>query len=286
MASGCSRNVAALLAGMALVACAAAPAPAPPPPPAPTAAAVPGGPPRPPPTGYLGANATEMLNVMPPAPKNGDVRDEADRRTFRETRALMGSARWRMAADDAELGSAAMLRHFSCSLGIELTPQQAPRMVAMLQKATRDGAQAMLKAKDLYQRQRPYRVQEGEICRPREELGASFDYPSGHTTAGWTWGMVLAQVAPERALPILTRGRSIGDSRIICGVHNASAVDAARLLTSATLAAAMATPEYQSDLIAARAELAGLRSQPHAEPDPARCEEEARLIATPLPAAP
>ena len=197
----------------------------------------------------------------------------------------MGSARWRMAADDAELGSAAMLRHFSCSLGIELTPQQAPRMVAMLQKATRDGAQAMLKGKDLYQRKRPYKVQEGEICRPRDELGESFDYPSGHTTAGWTWGMVLAQVAPERAVPILTRGRSIGDSRIICGVHNVSAVEGSRLLTSAALAAVMATPEYQADLAAARTELAGLRSQPHAEPDPARCEEEARLIATPLPTA-
>jgi len=285
MASGRSRNVAALLAGLALAACAAAPAPPPAPPPAPVAPAA-GGPPRTPPPGYLGANAAQMLNVMPPAPRDGDARDEADRRTFRETRALMGSARWRMAADDAELGSAAMLRHFSCSLGIELTPQQAPRMVAMLQKATRDGAQAMLKAKDLYQRQRPYKVQAGEICRPRDELGESFDYPSGHTTAGWAWGMVLAQVAPERALPILTRGRSIGDSRIICGVHNASAVDAARLLTSATLAAVMATPEYQADLVAARTELAGLRSQSHAEPDPARCEEEARLIATPLPAAP
>ena len=240
---------------------------------------------RPAPGGYLGPAAIEMMRLMPPAPKNGDARDLADRRTFIETRALQGSARWRMAADDAELGSAAMLRHFSCSLGIELTPQQAPRMVAMLQKATRDGAQAMLKGKDLYQRKRPYKVAEGEICRPRDELGESFDYPSGHTVAGWTWGMVLAQVAPERALPILTRGRSIGDSRIICGVHNVSAVEASRLLTSATLAAVMATPEYQADLLAARAELAGLRKQPHSEPQAARCEEEARLIDLPLPSA-
>jgi acid phosphatase (class A) len=227
-----------------------------------------------------------MLNVMPPAPRDGDARDAADRRIFRETRALQGTARWRLAADDAELGSAAMLRHFSCSLDIELTAQQAPRMLALLQKATRDGAQAMLKAKDLYQRQRPYRVNEGEICRPREELGDSFDYPSGHATAGWTWGMVLAQVAPERALPVLIRGRSIGDSRVICGVHNSSAVEAARLLTSATLAGSMGTAEYQADLMAARAELGTLRSQPHTRPDPARCEEETRLITTPLPTAP
>jgi acid phosphatase (class A) len=223
---------------------------------------------------------------MPPAPRDGDARDAADRRIFRETRALQGTARWRLAADDAELGSTAMLRHFSCSLDIELTPQQAPRMLLLLQKATRDGAQAMLTAKELYQRQRPYRVNEGEICRPREELGDSFDYPSGHATAGWTWGMVLAQVAPDRALPVLIRGRAIGDSRVICGVHNASAVEASRLLTSATLAGSMGTAEYQADLMAARAELATLRGQPHARPDPARCEEETRLITTPLPPTP
>lgn len=220
-----------------------------------------------------------MMRVMPAAPHKGDARDEADRRIFRETRALEGSARWRMATEDAELGNAAMLKHFSCSLGIELTPQQAPRLVAMLQKATRDGAQAMLKAKDVYQRQRPYWVDEGPICRPRLELGKTFDYPSGHTTAGWTWGLVLAQAAPDRATPILARGRSIGDSRIVCGVHNASAVEAARVLASATMALVMATPAYQADLAGARSELTQLRSQPHSEPQPERCEEEARLIA-------
>jgi acid phosphatase (class A) len=235
---------------------------------------------RTPPAGYL-PSGTDILRVIPPAPQKGDARDEADRRIFRETRALQGSARWAMATEDAELGSAALLRHFSCSLGIELTPLQAPRMVAMLQKATRDGAQAMLKAKDLYQRQRPYWVDEGPICRPREELGNSFDYPSGHTTAGWTWAMVLAQVAPEHAIPILLRGRAIGDSRVVCGVHNASAVEAARLLTSATMALVMATPAYQADMVEARAELAALRSQPHALPQARRCEEEARLIGIP-----
>ena len=236
---------------------------------------------RPPPGGYLAPGAVDMMSVMPPAPKQGDARDEADRRIFRETRALQGSARWAMAADDAELGSAAMLRHFACSLDIALAPAQAPRIVAMLQKATRDGAQAMLKAKDIYQRQRPYQVNEGPICRPREELGNSFDYPSGHSLAGWTWGLVLAQVVPERATQILLRGRSIGDSRVVCGVHNASAVEASRLLTGGTMALAMATPAYQEDLAAARAEFAMLRAQPHVRPAPEKCAEEARLIAMP-----
>jgi acid phosphatase (class A) len=168
-----------------------------------------------------------MFALMPPAPLAGDARDESDRRIFRETRALEGSPRWKMAAADAELGTAAMLKHFSCSIGMELTQQQAPRLVALAQKATRDATQAMAKAKDHYKRQRPLLIDEGNICVARSTVGNSFDYPSGHTTAGWSWALVLAQVSPQNGNAILARGRAIGDSRVVCGVHNASAVEAA-----------------------------------------------------------
>lgn len=239
----------------------------------------PGAPPRGGGAGYIPVGTLEMMAVLPPAPRKGDATDEADRRIFRETRALQGTPRWEMASGDAQLGSAQMLQHFACSLDIDLAPQQAPRMVQMLQKATRDAAQAMARAKDFYQRQRPYNIDEGPTCRPREETGRSFDYPSGHATAGWTWGLVLAQIAPERAVPVLERGRAIGDSRVICGVHNASAVEGARLLVSATLSVVMGTEAYQSDLAAARQELAALRAQPHVTPEPQRCEVERQLVA-------
>jgi acid phosphatase (class A) len=73
-----------------------------------------------------------------------------------------------------------------------------------------------------------------------------------------------------------------GENRFVCGVHNASAVEASRLLANATLTLIMATPEYQADLLPAREELAALRSQAHATPDPARCAAEQKLIAVPV----
>jgi len=229
--------------------------------------------------GYLPAGSIDLMPVLPPAPQKGDATYEHDRRVFRETRVFQGTPRWEMASGDAQLGAAQMLQHFACSLDIELTPQQAPRMVQVLQKATRDAAVAMGKAKDFYKRQRPYQIDEGPTCRPREETGNSFDYPSGHTTAGWAWGMVLAQIAPDHAVPILERGRAIGDSRIICGVHNVSAVESARFLVGATMAVVMGTEAYQGDLMAAREELAALRAQPHTSPEPQRCEVERKLVA-------
>jgi acid phosphatase (class A) len=236
------------------------------------------GPPRGGQPGYLPAGSIDLMAVLPPPPRKGDATDEADRRIFRETRSLQGTPRWEMASGDALLGPAQMLQHFSCSLDIELTPQQAPRMVQVMQKATRDASQAMAKAKDAFQRLRPYKVDQGPICRPSQETDTSFDYPSGHATAGWAWGMVMAQIAPDHAVPILERARAIGDSRVICGVHNVSAVESARFLVSSTMALVMGTDEYQSDLKAARQELAALRAQPHVSPEPARCEVERRLV--------
>lgn len=227
---------------------------------------------------YFSGDAAGLFVVLPPAPGDGDARDEADRRIFRETRKLEGTPRWQMAAADAELGAGQMLEHFSCSLDIELTPQQAPRLVALLQKVTREAAQSMGRAKEFYKRHRPFLADEGNTCVARSTVGTSYDYPSGHTTAGWAWGLVLAQANPTRATPILARARAIGDSRVVCGVHNASAVENARMLTGAAVAVISASPQYQQDLAAARAELEALRAVPHAVPVPQRCAAEAELV--------
>lgn len=227
---------------------------------------------------YIAGDASALYSVMAPAPRTGDARDEADRRIFRETRALAGSPRWQMAIADAELGNAAMLQHFSCSLDLKLDPQQVPRMVALAQKATREAAASMGKAKELYKRHRPFTVDAGPTCVPASTIGESFDYPSGHTTAGWAWALVLSQVDPAHALPILARGRAIGDSRVVCGMHNASAVENARMLTGAAVSLASASALYQADLAYARAELGALRQGAHEKPEPAQCALEAELV--------
>lgn len=264
--------VAGLLgAGQALAQ--AAPAPARPDPMAPA--------PGPKFAGYLQPGILDILKVLPPAPVEGDTRYETDRQVFKETRAWEGSPRWLMASDDALAGPADMLRHFSCSVGVELNPANAPKLTDVAQRATRDAGREMDVAKKHFQRKRPFWIDEGNICRPRAELGDTFDYPSGHTTAGWTWALVLAQVAPDHASPILARGRAIGESRVVCGVHNASAVEGGRYTADAVMALISANETFRADVDAARAELTKLRKS-GAAPDPARCEKEAALVALPI----
>ncbi len=151
--------------------------------------------------GYLAGKAVDMFAVMPPAPREGEARYENDRRIFRETRALEGTPRWKMATGDADLGTAAMLQHFSCSLDIELTPQQAPRLIAFLQRATRDAAQVVGQAKDYYKRQRPFVIDNGALCVDRATVAGTYDYPSGHTTLGWNWHWYWRRSRPSTPTP-------------------------------------------------------------------------------------
>jgi acid phosphatase (class A) len=232
-------------------------------------------------TGYLQPGTLDILKVLPPAPVLGDTRYETDRQVFKDTRSWEGSPRWRMASDDAAAGPPDLLHHFSCSVDVELNPANAPKLMLVAQRATRDAGREMALAKDHFQRKRPFWTDEGNICRPREELGDTYDYPSGHATAGWMWGLVLAQVAPDRASQILARGRAIGESRVVCGVHNASAVEGGRYTADAVMAIVSTNVEFRADVEAARTELAALRKT-GAKPDAARCAAEAALVALPI----
>jgi acid phosphatase (class A) len=213
----------------------------------------------PPAGGYLAPGALDMVAVLPPAPAPGSPRYQADRRVFRETRALAGGPRWRLAIDDVAVGVPAMLRNFSCAAGVALTPESAPRTAALLTRLQRESRAAVAAPKALYRRQRPFLIDSGPVCQPAEAL-QSFDYPSGHTTWGWAVALVLAEAAPAQASAILTRGRAYGESRVVCGAHNASAVEAGRTAASALVAALHGAPEFRDDIAAARSELAALRA--------------------------
>lgn len=236
----------------------------------------PPGPPRPTVPGYLAPDALDVVSVLPAAPVSGDARDRADREIFRATRSLEGTARWQRASDDARASPAEMYRDFACALDLELTPERAPQLTRLLQRSTRDAGRAIEGSKSHYQRLRPYNVDEGPTCRPREETGKSFDYPSGHALVGWTWALILAELDAARAGPILARGRAFGESRIVCGVHNYSAVQAGQLAASALVATLRGSPEFRADLETARAELAGLRAAKAATP--ASCAAESPLV--------
>ncbi|MDG2534814.1 phosphatase PAP2 family protein [Sphingomonas sp. HITSZ_GF] len=231
--------------------------------------------------GYLTPGEFEVTRVLPPAPIAGDARYESDRAIFRGTRALLTTPRGALATSDVVSSPEALMRDFSCAVGVSLTPENAPKLMHVIRRAGIDtGAQTNI-AKNLFKRERPFKIDEGDICESKAELADSYDYPSGHTTRGWTWAMILADLAPDRAQEILKRGRAYGESRFICGAHNQSAVEAGFISASATLTLVRTKPAYRADLAEARAELGALRANPKAA-QPTACAAEAALIDQPV----
>ncbi|MET0272724.1 MAG: phosphatase PAP2 family protein [Phenylobacterium sp.] len=234
--------------------------------------------PLPPLVGYLGKTGPDTYRILPPAPVPGTTRYEADRTTFLATRSLKDSRRWTMAQGDVD--SAGLLKGLACAVGVDLTPENAPATARLMRRVALDTSRATNLPKDIYKRQRPYLIDEGPICVDKtDSLAKSPDYPSGHNTWGWTVGLILAEVVPDRATEILVRAKAFGESRLVCGVHNLSAVGAGRMNASIVVAGLHGVPEFRSDLETVRREVAAARKAGPA-PDAAACAAEAELTAT------
>ncbi|MDK2769890.1 MAG: phosphatase PAP2 family protein [Sphingomonas sp.] len=233
--------------------------------------------------GFLSPGEFDVATVLEPAPRRADPRYGADRKIFRATRALQGTPRWQLATNDTKTSAAAMMQNFSCAAGIELTPQAAPKLAELVRRASLDTVGQTSLAKGVFARARPFLIDRGPVCQPVQELldrkhnRMSYDYPSGHTTLGWTWALVLTAVMPERGQQILARGRAYGESRFVCGAHNKSAVEAGFQSASATMAIISSKSTYQSALAGAREEVAALKIK-GAAPTRAECDEEKKLI--------
>jgi acid phosphatase (class A) len=227
--------------------------------------------------GYIDRQTFDVTAVLPPAPLAGSDRYEMDRRVFHDTRFYENTPRWALAVNDYETDMAHMMADFSCATDIVLTSETAPALARLMTRAGNDTSAETSMAKQHFKRLRPFLIDQGPICQPAGEVENTYDYPSGHTTRGWTWAILLAELMPDRAGEILARGRAFGQSRIVCGVHNASAVEAGRISASATLAVMHGSPAFQADMIAARQELMTLAATGE-KPDAGQCRAESTLV--------
>ena len=260
------RPAAAALAALLLAGCQTAPVP-------PTSAEVVGE--FRPGSGYLKGyldrqQLPDSLALLPAPAAEGSAAQATDLAAHRATRALRGTPRWDLAAQDNQLKFPAAGETFACTLGLPVSAEATPHLTMLLRRSLLDAGLSTYRAKDHYKRQRPFAALQETTCAPQEEAMLRNDgsYPSGHAALGWAWALILAELAPDRADSLLQRGHAFGQSRVVCGVHWQSDVDQGRVIGAAAVARLHADPTFQAQAALARTEIEqarrkGMQPSPH-----------------------
>lgn len=234
--------------------------------------------------GYIAKNdVPDSRSVLPPAPAVDSATQARDDAAAAAARKLAGSARWKLATEDADLSFPDAASDFSCALGVNISQQTTPHLYTLLRRSMTDAGLSTYPTKREYQRTRPFVAKGGAICTPDEaaQLRKDGSYPSGHSAIGWAWALILVELDPARENAILARGRSFMESRVICNVHWLSDTEAGAMMGSAIFARLQDEPAFQADLKAARMEVAHARAL--GERPTRNCAgEEAALASTPL----
>jgi acid phosphatase (class A) len=231
--------------------------------------------------GYLPAGAApNSLTLLPAPPAPGSAAQARDDEAAKAAVALNGGARWDRATKDADLRFPAAAANFACALGVPIDATSTPTLYMLMRRTLTDVGLSTYPTKTKYERARPFTVDGGAICTPQDEalLRKDGSYPSGHSAIGWGWGLILAEVAPDRADALLARGRAFGQSRIICNVHWLSDTEEGRVIAAAAVAKLHDQADFRSDLAAARAEVAQARAK-GLQPPAADCASEAAQLA-------
>ena len=208
--------------------------------------------------GYLNpADLPLRLALLGAPPKPDSAALARDEEARRAALALRGTAREALAATNAELSFPGPANTFSCAMGTQISEKTTPHLYTLMQRTLTDAGGSTYAGKNAYNRTRPFVVHDEGTCRKDMEplLRTDGSWPSGHSAAGWAWGLILAEVNPARATELMTRGLAYGQSRVICNAHWQSDVDAGRIMGAATVASLHSNPAFLKDLAAAKEEI-------------------------------
>ncbi len=208
--------------------------------------------------GYLSED--EILNslkLVPPPPQVGSAAFKLDQEIAAKYVSMDDDARKAQATKDAVLSFPEAAEAFNIVLDIKISEENTPHLYMILRRTLADAGLSTYAAKDHYQRQRPFMVNNAPTCTPEEEEALRKDgsYPSGHTAIGWAWALILTEVFPDQANALMERGKEFGISRNVCNVHWHSDVVYGRMMGATAVAMLHANTDFRIDLEAAKKEI-------------------------------
>jgi acid phosphatase (class A) len=205
------------------------------------------------PLSYLTADRLDAREILPDPPQPGSVEQAADMATVVAVHAACTTNEAVAAFAEKKFN----VFNFTPAVGAFFLPENLPQTTAFFKHVQTDAAAITDLAKDVWQRPRPYMV---DPTLASGKLENSFSYPSGHSTESMVLALVLADLLPDKKPAILAAARSIGWHRIQIARHYPADIYAGRVFAQAILRELKASPAYQKDFAAVKAELATVQT--------------------------
>jgi len=212
--------------------------------------------------GYLSEDELpNSLKLVSPPPEEGSAAFALDQEIASMYVASGDVSRKEQATKDAVLHFPEAMDAFNSILETKISEEATPNLYMIMRRTLADAGLSTYAAKNYYQRERPFMMNNAPICTPEDEEGLRSDgsYPSGHTAIGWAWALILTEVFPDQTNVILLRGKEFGISRNVCNVHWYSDVITGRMIGTAAVARLHANEQFIIDLAAAKEEIKKLR---------------------------
>ena len=195
--------------------------------------------------------------LLPPPPAVGSIAFLNDQAMYEQGRLLRNTERGKLAAEDANLSAGGVANAFSSAFGSPITEKDAPQLHKLLTNMIEDAGDRRPAARKIHAhspvcvlwRLHLQHHRTGQAGEKRLLPVRAYFYRLGHRP-------VLAEINPQRQNEILKRGYELGESRVICGYHWQSDVDAARIVGSAVVATLHTNPAFQQQLQKAKDEFA------------------------------
>jgi|HubBroStandDraft_6_1064221.scaffolds.fasta_scaffold53896_2 acid phosphatase (class A) len=153
---------------------------------------------------------------------------------------------------------------FAATIGPGFELNKLPATAKLLAGVMNDQSIAASTAKEFFHRKFPVAAETSSISYHEWSCDADVkkpadrplrSYPSGHATMGYSVGIVLAALIPEKAQAILARATDYAYSREICGDHYPADIEASHALGTAIGIRLLNNAALQPEIEAAKAEL-------------------------------
>lgn len=189
--------------------------------------------------------------LLPPPPADGSAAAKAELAEIQALQSHRTPEQLARAKSDDTTENATI---FAGILGPAFNLDKLPATAKMLKDVRNDEKEAAAAAKDFFKRNRPWIVDPKLKSCSKEDAPQS-SYPSGHATMGYSMGIILAALVPEKSQAILARAAEYSENRLVCGMHFRRDIEAGQVLGMMVGLTLMRDTGFHAEYEAAAAEL-------------------------------